>query len=300
MILSTDDDDINESLTAEVSAFTAGTGVGGSNKLPSITTRLPLRADGTATDPIPATSVSGAQVRPVAGSGTLAITKPSNAQVEAGDDVSLTLTYEAATKLTDATLVIFVSGIKLVDDDLDTEEDPAIGPLADDPDEYGYVSGSVIDSAPSLDLEQGSVDAGTFTAGTTATDTVTQITWENLTLAKDEKFVTTIENMIIREMGGTVKLDTSLTSDDVSRALTESPTLYITDTEDSAVEFTLGLETSQTYSAAEETELTFEFTAKTTSIREGQVRFKVPSGWTLPKDPRRNPRRGRGAWRVEG
>ena len=145
--------DTDESVTGEVSSFAD------LNKLPLITTTLPSRVvEGTAADPIKVTSVSGAQVRPVAGSGTLAITKPSNAQVEAGDDdVSLTLTYEAATKLTDATLVILVSGIKLVDDDLDTEEDPAIGPLADDPDEYGYVSGSVIDSAPSLGLEPGSI-----------------------------------------------------------------------------------------------------------------------------------------------
>ena len=50
--------------------------------------------------PLPATSVSGAQIRPVAGSGTMAFTRPSDAQVEAGEDVSkLTLTYEAATAL---------------------------------------------------------------------------------------------------------------------------------------------------------------------------------------------------------
>ena len=55
-------------------------------------------------DPVPATSVTGGNIRPRAGSGTLTF---KDDQVEAGDDVSrITLIYEAATALDDVTLTI--------------------------------------------------------------------------------------------------------------------------------------------------------------------------------------------------
>ena len=54
---------------------------------------------------------------------------------------------------------------------------------------------------------------------------------------------------------------------------------------DGAVEFTLGGEVSQTYPAAGEGALAFAFKAKDTAIRDGQVRFTVPSNWTAPKKP---------------
>ena len=54
---------------------------------------------------------------------------------------------------------------------------------------------------------------------------------------------------------------------------------------DNAVEFTLGSQVSQTYAAAGEVPLTFAFKAKDTSIRDGQVRFTIPDGWTAPKKP---------------
>ena len=112
---------------------------------------------------LPATSVSGAQIRPIAGSGTMAFTRPKDAQVEAGEDVSkLTLTYEAATTLSVAELTIIVDGIQLVADEDDTAtRDPAIGALQmNDPDGYGYISGSDIPSAPALGVERGSVADG--------------------------------------------------------------------------------------------------------------------------------------------
>ena len=83
----------------------------------------------------------------------MVFTRPSDAQVEAGEDVSkLTLTYEAATTLSGADLTIIVDGIQLVADEDDTAtRDPAIGALQmNDPDGYGHVSGSDIPSAPAL------------------------------------------------------------------------------------------------------------------------------------------------------
>ena len=82
----------------------------------------------------------------------MVFTRPSDAQVEAGDDVSkITLTYEAATMLSGVTLAIEVGGIRLTAEDDETARDPAIGILqTGDPDGYGYVSGSDIDSAPGL------------------------------------------------------------------------------------------------------------------------------------------------------
>ena len=72
-------------------------------KLPLITVTVPGR-DGTlpAGTPVAATSVTGGNIRPRAGSGTLTF---KDDQVEAGDDVSrITLIYEAATALEDVTL----------------------------------------------------------------------------------------------------------------------------------------------------------------------------------------------------
>ena len=217
----------NESLTAEVSAFTVGTGAGGSNKLPTIMTLLPARTSGELGIARAATSVSGAQIRPIAGSGTIVFTRPSDAQVEAGEDVSkLTLTYEAATMLSRTTLRVLVDGIQLEEDPEDTAtRDPAIGALQmGDPDGYGYVSGSDIPSAPGLTVERGSVaDGGAFIVGTDATDLVTRITWSKLNLEAGKNFVTTIEDVRIVETGGAPEFTTSVND----RNLAESPqTLY--------------------------------------------------------------------------
>ena len=96
---------VNESITTEVSTFALAT------KLPLITTSVG------GADALAATSVTGGNIRPRAGSGTLTF---KDDQVEAGEDVSrLTLIYEAATALEDVTLEIEVSGIQLTDDDVE-------------------------------------------------------------------------------------------------------------------------------------------------------------------------------------
>ena len=101
--------------------------------------------------------------------------------------------------------------------------------------------------------------------------------------------MTTIEDVKIVDDGGTADFVTSVALGLATRALSESPTLYITDTIDNAVEFKLGGGESQTYSAASEVALSFTFKAVDTSIKDGQVRFTIPSGWTPPKEPDADP-----------
>ena len=63
-------------------------------------------------------------------------------------------------------------------------------------------------------------------------------------------------------------------------ALTKSPTLYITDSNNDAVKFTIDDGEFATYSAAEDVDsIKFTFTAVSTSIKGGQVNFKIPSSW---------------------
>ena len=104
------------------------------NKLSLITVTVPGR-NGIVPDDTAATSVTGGNIRPRAGSGTLTF---KDNQVEAGDDVSrLTLIYEAATALEGVTLTIEASGIQLTDDDVDVK--PNITSLQQSaPGDYGY------------------------------------------------------------------------------------------------------------------------------------------------------------------
>ena len=246
---------VNESITTEVSTFALNT------KLPLITTSVG------GADALAATSVTGGNIRPRAGSGTLTF---KDDQVEAGEDVSrLTLIYEAATALEDVTLEIEVSGIQLTDDDVDVK--PDITWLQGSTDgEYGFVSFSGTDSFPRLgDLEPA--------------EGVTTISWSGLMFTEaGQKFTTTIEDVRIQEDGGNVTF-TAMIGDS---PLAKSPILYITDTADAAVEFTINDGTFQSYSAAEEVDLiSFGFTAKTTSIKGGQVRFTLPRNWSKPVKP---------------
>ena len=68
--------------------------------------------------------------------------------------------------------------------------------------------------------------------------------------------------------------------------LTESPKLYITDTTNDAVVFTIDGGTFASYNAAGEPgSITFKFRAEDTSIKDGKLEFTLPSGWTSPKKP---------------
>ena len=66
----------------------------------------------------------------------------------------------------------------------------------------------------------------------------------------------------------------------------KSPKLYITDPKDDAVEFKINDATFARFSAGQELEtLKFSFEAVSTSIKDGQVRFTLPNGWTRAVAP---------------
>ena len=81
----------------------------------SVTTSVPNRdGDRCSTLAERVTTITGGEIHPRAGSGTMAFTNPADAQVEAGTRVSrLELTYTAATPLSGVQLEIDVAGIVL-------------------------------------------------------------------------------------------------------------------------------------------------------------------------------------------
>ena len=133
----------------------------------------------------------------------MTITKPSDAQLEAGDDnVDITLVYEAATALDGYTLEVDVGGIKFEDDDED--DDPEITALlGEDDKEYGFVDDSGITDAS---LSVGAYDAG---------DGVVTITSSGLTFntTNRKKYTITIENVSIQDEGGNVTFTTRIAPD---------------------------------------------------------------------------------------
>ena len=68
--------------------------------------------------------------------------------------------------------------------------------------------------------------------------------------------------------------------------MAKSPKLYITDTQDGAVEFKIEDQSFITYSAGQELDsIVFSFEAVSTAIKDGQVKFTLPTGWTDMKPP---------------
>ena len=104
--------------------------------------------DGLTEDPgEAATLVTGGEIHPQEGSGTIAFTSPSDAQVEAGTNLrTLALTYTASTAIGTVNLEIDVKGIVEVSGSADPDDDKAL--QANDDGEYGHVSGSDRDIVP--------------------------------------------------------------------------------------------------------------------------------------------------------
>ena len=72
----------------------------------------------------------------------------------------------------------------------------------------------------------------------------------------------------------------------VTDEVDKSPILYITKTESGAVEFKIDDSNYKSFSAAEELpKIVFTFKAIDTSIKDGQVRFTLPNGWTRAAVP---------------
>ena len=250
------------------------------------TTNIPTTVDTAVTpaDAVDATTVSGGRILRQAGSGTITMDPE---QGEAGEDIrKITLTYEAATVLSNVTLEIDVKGIVVEDDD-DTDETEQLHDDVANDDDYGYVTHSA-NFTPTQTIPATQANSGTT------------IQWSGLSFTKvGQKFVVTIENVRLQEDGASVTFDTRLGPDDTdftgggdaAVAATfklKSPTLYITDPKDDAVEFKINDALFARFSAGEELDkLMFSFEAISTSIKDGQVRFTLPDDWTPAVAPDR-------------
>ena len=88
-------------------------------------------------------------------------------------------------------------------------------------------------------------------------------------------------------------MQTDFADDGVSDDLAKSPKLYITDTQNDAVEFKITSDdvdvTDSTFASfhagQEVSTIVFTFEAVSTAIKGGQVRFTLPMGWTAMKAP---------------
>ena len=166
-------------------------------------------------------------------------------------------------------------------------------------DDYGYVSHSAtFTPSQTIPLQ---LHSSQHANGTT-------LSWAGLTFTKaGQAFVVTIENVRLQEDGASVTFNTRIGTDTVAlplgagltaddHGLAKSPTLYITDPKADAVQFTITSDkanpaatggTFARFSAGQELDkLTFSFTAISTSIKDGQVRFTLPDGWTPSRGTR--------------
>ena len=228
---------------------------------------------------------AGDHLRTIAGSGTITLTRGE--VVSAGTKPTLTFTYKAATKLTDATLVIDQpDGGGWTDLVLQSGDSRA--------DNYVSISGG---GDAALDLDPGttgnqnvSASAGqaiTLTgvdlnAGASVTVTITRIT---LTGAAGTDPLVPVPNGVYA-WPSTLNADTDILAD---------PSLYVvgdarasvafqiiaipeTDTADPADATPVAL---PHYNAASRENIRFQF-ATTTPIKGGYVQFAIPNGWGQP------------------
>ena len=239
-----------------------------------------------------ASSITGGIIHTPAGSGTMAITTPSDAQVEANEYLTNTrtvptddpvagdivLTYTAATTVAGSLVITVGDGIQQADNDANDSVTVTTLQKASTldnkkTDDYGYVTFVVKD-------DKGKVaENGVTLTLTPTTGPVTTITLAGLSLKKNYKVMTFIKNVKIRETGGTASFATSIAGTAFEAA--RNPTLYITSTKNDAVEFKINDLTFESFMAAEEMDtLKFTFTAVNTAIKGGQVKFTLPNGWT--------------------
>ena len=177
-----DDGEPTGGIADEVTAFVASTLV------PTIS-QAGVAGAGTAAGAL----VTGGEIHPEEGSGTIAFTNPSDAQVEASTRVTrLELTYTAATVLSDVQLEIDVAGIVL---DADKMLQSSTKPTGREDVGYGYVTGT--DS----DILADFVDGNT-------------IIWRGLSFAKaGTTFKTTIQRVDIQEDGDSLEWTTRIRPD---------------------------------------------------------------------------------------
>ena len=164
----------------------------------------------------------------------MAITVPSDAQVEAGEKIStLTLVYKSATVLMNVDLAVDVKGIVLKDDP-DT---------ANVMEELGETTYGQVTHRPAAAFTPTGDIIGDFMADTENGDYVT-LTFRGLDFTKaGQTFTIDIKNVRVRAKGGAVEFTTRISGYSPSLDaegtvdLAASPKLYITDTQDGNVEF---------------------------------------------------------------
>ena len=212
--------------------------------------------------PQPVTTLTGAVVRFVDGSGEVTLTPDT---VQAGTlNQFITVQYKALTDLMRATLVITPEGIVTTDDSATTT---VIEKLGISSGSYGYV----YESEP-------------VTKGTMAVESTT-ITWTNVKLARNETLTTFISAVRVKD--DAMKYDWGVTLDDMSlcsrkhspHLIPKMPALYVTKADAAGIDFTID-ETN--FPAGSKQKITFSFTASSTPIRDGQVRVRLPSTWSVP------------------
>ena len=72
-------------------------------------------------------------------------------------------------------------------------------------------------------------------------------------------------------------------NDSATKDVDETATLYVEKTEKAGVVFRIGGGSEVTYKAASKQKIIFTFTAESTPIRNGEVSFAIPNGWSPPK-----------------
>ena len=211
----------------EATVATVGTQV-------SATTTMPGSTD------TPVTRLTGGAFAAVEGSGTLTVS-PDNAKANATLS-RITVTYTAATELTDVTLVITVpSGITWT----------------------GNVSPS-----PASYLNRGFTGDNPSVNGNV-------ITWSQVSVPKGRSFNTVITNVSVPS---TVQI-LEFTAQQGGAALAAPFNFYVVNPEEASVTFTAN---TSSVSAASLQEIVFTFTAVDTPIGRGEVQFSIPSGWDRP------------------
>ena len=240
----------------------------------------PAGANGT----VPTVKPDGNHVRTIAGSGEIKLTKDV---VEMGTKPTLTFVYKAATKLTDAVLVI---------------DQPGTGPPAwtdlvlqsgdSRADNYVSISGG---GNAALDLDPDSTDTNQNLSG----DPGDAITLRGVDLNANASVTVRITRITLTGAAGTDPLvpapngvyawPSTLNAD---TDILADPMLYVVGDDRESVTFQI-IPTAEAdhnaadpvalphYNAASKENIRFQF-ATTTPIKGGYVQFSIPSGWAAP------------------
>ena len=233
---------------------------------------MPIDEDDDPYEPIAAKNITGGMIRTIKGSGTMAV-DPIN--VEQGSrNVDFTLTFKAQADFSNFDLKITAPDVI----DTELQKDNRSGD--------GYVNGSGgAVHADHKDKDAGKADDELVVSNNT-------ITWNGLILNEGRTFTTTIADVDILEETGPAQWVVTLegvdiTADDDDNFMANPPMVVVGTTEDDVV-FEIIEDGSAVFdpfypAASEQDSILFRFTTENTTIQEGgELRFRLPSGWTRP------------------